>query len=75
MRKVIFQMMVSVDGFFEGPHKEIDWHKVDDEFNNYAIDLLESVDIVLLGRVTYELMASYWPTPAAVEGDPIVAGK
>ncbi len=27
MRKVIFQMMISLDGFFEGPNKEIDWHK------------------------------------------------
>jgi len=75
MRKVIFQMMISLDGFFEGPNREIDWHNVDEEFNNYAIDLLNNVDLLLFGRVTYELMAGYWPTPSATTDDPIVAGK
>jgi dihydrofolate reductase len=68
-------MMVALDGFFEGPNKEIDWHNVDEEFNEYAIDLLNSVDILLFGRVTYELMASYWPTPSATTNDPIFAEK
>ncbi len=75
MRKVIVSNLVSVDGYFEGPNREIDWHNVDEEFNEYAIDFLNSVDDLLFGRVTYELMASYWPTPAAIENDPIVAGK
>ena len=75
MRKVIVANLVSLDGFFAGPNGEIDWHNVDEEFNEYAIDLLSSVDALLFGRVTYELMASYWPTPAATENDPIVAGK
>lgn len=74
-RKVIFQMMVTLDGFFEGPNREIDWHNVDQEFNDYAIDLLNHVDVLLFGRVTYELMASYWPTPSATTDDPIVADK
>jgi hypothetical protein len=38
MKKVIFQMSVSVDGYIEGPHREIDWHRVDDEFNAYAVE-------------------------------------
>ncbi|MBI5876397.1 MAG: dihydrofolate reductase [Chloroflexi bacterium] len=75
MRNVIFQMAVSLDGYFEGPHHELDWHRVDDEFNAYAIDLLNRVDALLFGRVTYELMASYWPTPAALEDDPQVARR
>lgn len=75
MRKIIFQMMVTLDGFFEGPNGEIDWHRVDDEFNEYAVDLLGKVDTLLFGRVTYDLMAGYWPTPAAVKDDPIVAGR
>ena len=68
-------MLVSLDGFFEGPNREIDWHNVDEEFNEFAIDQLNSMDVLLFGRVTYELMASYWPTPAALRDDPIVAGK
>ena len=75
MRQIIFQMMVSLDGYFEGPNKELDWHLVDDEFNEYASDLLNSVDTILFGRVTYQLMASYWPTSAAKTNAPIIAEK
>ncbi len=75
MRKVIFAMLTSLDGFFEGPNREIDWHNVDKEFNEYAIDFLNSVDALLFGRVTYQLMASYWPTATAIENDPMVADK
>jgi dihydrofolate reductase len=35
MRKVILQMSVSLDGFIEGPAREIDWHLVDDELHNH----------------------------------------
>ena len=38
MRKVFLFMMVTLDGFFEGPGHEIDWHNVDEEFNEFAID-------------------------------------
>lgn len=73
MRKVIVSMMVTLDGFFEGPNGEINWHNVDEEFNEFAVEQLNSVDVLLFGRKTYELMASYWPTPAAATDDPIVA--
>jgi dihydrofolate reductase len=75
MRKVVFQMMVTLDGFFEGPNREIDWHNVDEEFNEYANDLLSNVDVLLFGRVTYQLMANYWPSVAATTNDPIIADK
>ena len=75
MRKVIFFMLTTLDGFYEGPNKEIDWHNVDEEYNQFAIDQLNSVDVLLFGRVTYELMASYWTTEAATTNDPIVADK
>lgn len=32
MRKVFWQMMVSLDGFMEGPDRELDWHVVDEDF-------------------------------------------
>jgi len=75
MRKVFLFMMVTLDGFFEGPDHDIGWHNVDEEFNEFAIDQLNEVDALLFGRVTYEGMASYWPTPLAIENDPDVAGK
>jgi dihydrofolate reductase len=75
MRKVIFQMMVSLDGYFEGPNREIDWHLVDEEFNDVASEFLDTVDTLLFGRVTYQLMAGYWPTELATTDDPIIAAK
>lgn len=73
MKKVIFQMSVSVDGYIEGPHREIDWHIVDDEFNAYAVEMLQASDVLVMGRRTYELMAGYWPT--ASDNDPVVKEK
>jgi dihydrofolate reductase len=75
MRKVFLFMMVTLDGFFEGPDHEIDWHNVDEEFNEFAIDQLNEIGALLFGRVTYQGMASYWPTPFAKEDDPVVADK
>ena len=74
MRKILVSMMVTADGFFAGPNGEIDWHNVDDEFNEFAIEQLNSVDTLIFGRVTYQGMASYWPTTDAITDDPIVAG-
>lgn len=75
MRRLFEFNLVTLDGYFEGQNRDISWHNVDAEFNEYAIDMLNSVDALLFGRVTYELMASFWPTPEAVKNDPIVAGK
>jgi dihydrofolate reductase len=75
MRKVIVSNLITLDGFLAGPNGEIDWHVVDEEFFTFANQQLNSADTLLFGRVTYEGMASYWPTPAAVESDPIVSGQ
>ena len=64
MRKVILSNSVTLDGFFEGPNRELDWHIVDEEIKKYANDLLNNVDALLFGRVTYQLMADYWPAAA-----------
>jgi dihydrofolate reductase len=68
-------MVVTLDGYYEGPNGEFDWPNVDDEFNEFAISQIDDIDTLLFGRATYEGMASYWPTPAAVEDDPVVAGR
>ncbi len=59
MRKVILSNLVTLDSFFAGPNGELDWFIVDQEFNEYANDLLSKVDTLLFGRVTYQLMADY----------------
>lgn len=57
-------MMISLDGYFEGPNHDLSWHNVDDEFNAFAhVQNIGPVDTLLFGRTTYELMAGYWPTP------------
>ncbi len=75
MRRLLEFNMVSLDGYFEGPNHDISWHNVDDEFNEYAVSMLDSMDLLLFGRVTYELMAGYWPNAEALRDDPIVAGR
>jgi len=74
MRKVIFFMLTSLDGYFEGPDRDINWHNVDEEFNEFAIQQTGEFGALLFGRVTYELMAGYWPSEAAKRDDPIIAG-
>jgi len=67
--------MITLDGFFEGPDRELDWHNVNAEFNEYALDMLNSAGALLFGRITYELMAGYWPSPAAGKNDQLIAAK
>ena len=62
MRKIVLMMSVSVDGFIEGPNREIDWHMVDDELHRHVNDELRAMGAFLSGRVTHELMAGFWPT-------------
>ena len=61
MRKIIFSIPITLDGYIEGPHRELDWVKADDELHDFYSDLLEQTDLILFGRRTYELMISYWP--------------
>jgi dihydrofolate reductase len=55
-------MLTSVDGYFEGPNGELDWHNVGRDWNTYVFELFAEIDTMLFGRRTYEMMAAYWPT-------------
>ncbi len=70
MRKIIAQEMVTVDGYFAGPNGELDWFVWDDVLKNLSRDMLKSVDTLLFGRVTYDMMAAYWPTVS--DEDPVI---
>ena len=72
MRILYAFLVMTVDGFYEGPKGEFDWPNVDDEFNQYSVANLNDTGLIIFGRVTYEGMAGYWTTPAALEGDPII---
>ena len=62
MRKIILMMSVSLDGFFEGPDHELDWKIVDDELHSHFNEQLAAMGGFLDGRITYQLMAGFWPT-------------
>lgn len=70
MRKLTAFNFLTLNGFYKGPGNDISWHKHGGEESEYSSDSLKSNNILLFGRVTYELMASYWPTPFAIENDP-----
>ncbi|MBL7943614.1 MAG: dihydrofolate reductase family protein [Flavobacteriales bacterium] len=64
MRKLISFMHISLDGFVAGPNGEMDWIKVDQEIFDHVGSRTRLSDTALYGRVTYEMMESYWPTAA-----------
>jgi dihydrofolate reductase len=67
MRKIVFMMSVSVDGYFEGPDHDLGWQLISEELHHHFNEWLGAAGAFLDGRVTYELMASYWP---AADRDP-----
>jgi dihydrofolate reductase len=73
MRNVILFNLITLDGYFEGSGNDISWHQVDDEFNEFAIEQLSSTDGLIFGRVTYQLMANFWPTSAGLNEEPAIA--
>jgi dihydrofolate reductase len=75
MRKLVSFNLVSLDGFFSGPNGEIDWFNVDDDVNEFSAEQTQMGDTLLFGRVTYQLMAGYWPTPEAVRNDPLIVDR
>ena len=61
MRKVIYSMLVSLDGFIEGPNQELDWHIIDEELHTFINNQQAEIDTYLYGRRLYETM-TYWET-------------
>jgi dihydrofolate reductase len=55
--------LMTLDGFVEGPNRDISWHfdVWGEELEQLSIDQLNSAGGLLFGRVTYELMARHWP--------------
>jgi dihydrofolate reductase len=61
MRKLIFFMHTSLDGFVAGLKGEMNWIKVDEEMFDFVATMTDKADAALYGRVTYEMMQHYWP--------------
>jgi dihydrofolate reductase len=65
---------ITLNGFYKGANGDISWHKDNDpEKDAYAMEGLQSDSTLLFGRVTYELMAGFWPSPDALQFAPAMA--
>jgi dihydrofolate reductase len=67
---------ITLDGFFAGPNGEIDWFKSikkDPALDKYLQGESQGGSSLMMGRTTYEMMKSYWPTPEAIKNDPKMA--
>ncbi len=76
MPKLVVFNHVSLDGYFVDGSGDMRWaHREDTEWSAFAAENAGGGGRLLMGRVTYEMMASYWPTPHARENAPIVADR
>jgi dihydrofolate reductase len=66
---------ISVDGYFKSADGDLGWaHRAPDaEWDEFVGNNAKGNGRLLFGRVTYEMMAAYWPTPMAAKNDPVVA--
>jgi dihydrofolate reductase len=64
---------VTLNGFFKGPNEDTGWHVHGGEEAEYSAESLKSGNILLFGRLTYEMMVGFWPTAMAMDSFPIVA--
>lgn len=65
MRKLIMWNLITLDGYFEGEKCwDLPWHERawGEELECFSLEQLESTDVLLFGRVTYEGMAAHWQT-------------
>lgn len=76
MRKVMVYNSVSLDGYFVDAQGDMSWaHKRDPEWSAFVAENAQGGSVLLFGRVTYELMAGFWPTDAAMQTLPAVAER
>lgn len=76
MRKLITFNSISLDGFFTDARGDMSWAHAgsdDPEFAAFVAGNAGSGGELLFGRVTYQMMAGYWPSPAALASAPEVA--
>ncbi len=61
MSRIFVSNWITLDGIFSGPGGDTGWFTSDEELMHYNLDRLNQADTILMGRTTYDLMASYWP--------------
>jgi dihydrofolate reductase len=74
LQKLLVFNQVTLDGYFSGPNGDLSWaHKQDPEWDKFVADNAKGGGTLLFGRVTYEMMVAFWPTPEAMKAFPKVA--
>jgi dihydrofolate reductase len=76
MRKLIVFNHVTLDGYFVDKNGDMSWAKADHqdaEWNAFVAENASGGGVLVFGRITYELMAGFWPTPFAIENMPDIA--
>ena len=76
MPKLVAYTSVSLDGYFTDANGDMNWaHQHDSEWQAFVSGNASRGGQLLFGRVTYDLMASFWPTPLAAQSNPIVVER
>lgn len=73
MRKLVASIMLSLDGYCEGANHELGWLTPDTQIDEFMAGYFLQVDTILIGRVTYELFADFWPN--ATDEHPVITQK
>jgi dihydrofolate reductase len=69
---------ITLDGYFAAPNGDISFLRQrfkDDEFHSFAVENINAAGSLVFGRVTYEVMVNYWPTPNAIKDEPTIAER
>lgn len=61
MRQLIVANIISLDGYYEGPNGNVMALPMDDSFDAYNLERLQSADTLLLGATSYSLFKGFWP--------------
>jgi dihydrofolate reductase len=69
MKKLIYWVHTSIDGFIVGPNDEFDWAQMAPELSDYGFELHDRVDTFLYGRLVWEMMSGYWPNAEEFDDD------
>jgi len=77
MRKVSAFLHVSAEGYFTGANGDMSWtrHDQDPEYKQFADENARRESILAFGRITYQMMAGFWPSPMAFEREPVMAER
>lgn len=74
MGKITAFIFVSLDGYYKGPNEDISWHHHEGEANAFAAEMLRMGSTLMFGRVTYQMMESFWTSPEAGKIPDVAAG-